>query len=392
MSMSARLRSRRRTPTPLGALLALLALGALAGLAGCRPAVPDTVKIGVAQPLSGPLKAMGQDMLDGARLAIDDINRQGLKIGGQAVRLELVPADDKAEDAAGTAAANLLIGQGVAAVIGHLNSGVSIATAPLYAEHSIPQLAISTNPRYTRLGLPTTLRLVANDDLQARAMGAVAGNLPGEHVFAVVDDGTAYGKDLAAGAATQLRGRPIAVRRSLDDTTTDFTGLVAELKAKQVDVLVTTLADFQLVALADQLVAAGARRMQIIGSDTIKTEAMRQVNPAVGALYATSPIVGAAEFSGGKAFLDRFRGQFGHEPVYAAHYAYDAVWVLSAAMKQARSVEGEKLLPVLKTIDALAPVTTSMRFAADGEQRYGAVSVYQLDKGAWFLLTRSDVW
>ena len=72
MSMSARLRSRRRTlTTPLGALLALLALGAFAGLAGCRPAVPDTVKIGVAQPLSGPLKAMGQDMLDGARLAID---------------------------------------------------------------------------------------------------------------------------------------------------------------------------------------------------------------------------------------------------------------------------------------------------------------------------------
>ena len=72
MSMSARLRSRRRTlTTPLGALLALLALGAFADLAGCRPAVPDTVKIGVAQPLSGPLKAMGQDMLDGARLAID---------------------------------------------------------------------------------------------------------------------------------------------------------------------------------------------------------------------------------------------------------------------------------------------------------------------------------
>ena len=56
------------------------------------------------------------------------------------------------------------------------------------------------------------------------------------------------------------------------------------------------------------------------------------------------------------------------------------------------TAEGAKLVPALKTVDALAPVTSSMRFADDGEQRYGSVSVYQLNRGAWFLLTRSDVW
>ena len=54
--------------------LGLLVLVGMAALAGCSPGVPDTVKIGVAQPLSGPLKELGQDMVDGTQMAIDDIN------------------------------------------------------------------------------------------------------------------------------------------------------------------------------------------------------------------------------------------------------------------------------------------------------------------------------
>ncbi|HEV8689777.1 MAG TPA: branched-chain amino acid ABC transporter substrate-binding protein [Ideonella sp.] len=372
--------------------LGLLVLVGMAALAGCQPGVPDTVKIGVAQPLSGPLKDLGQDMIDGTQMAIDDINKEGLKVDGKLVKLELVTADDKADAEAGKAAAKQLIDAGVIAVIGHLNSGVSIAAAPVYAEKMIPQLAISTKPEYTKLNLPTTLRLVASDALQSKAMGSIANGLPGEHVYAVVDDSTPYGKSLAENALAQLKGKTIGVRASLDDKTTDFKALVAQLLEKKVDVFVTTLADFQVVALADQLVAAGVKNMNIIGSDTIKTEGMLKVNQAVGTIYATSPIIGAGEFTGGKPFLEKFRARFKHDPIYAAHYAYDAVYVLSAAIKQAKSVDGNKLVPALKSVDALAPVTSSMRFAADGEQRYGSVSVYQLNRGNWFLLTRSDVW
>lgn len=372
--------------------LGLLVLVGMAALTGCHPGVPDTVKIGVAQPLSGPLKDLGQDMVDGTMMAVDDINKEGLKIDGKIVKLEVVTADDKADAKAGEAAAHKLVDEGVVAVIGHLNSGVSIAAAPIYAEKMIPQLAISTKPEYTKGGFPTTLRLVASDALQSKAMGSIAGSLPGDHVYAVVDDNTPYGKSLAENALAQLKGKTIGLRVSLDDKTTDFKTLIPQLQEKKVDVFVTTLADFQIIALADQMVLAGMKNINIVGSDTIKTEGMLKVNPAVGTIYATSPIIGAAEFTGGKPFLEKFRARFKHDPVYAAHYAYDAVHVLAAAMKQAKSAEGAKLVPALKSVDALAPVTSSMRFAEDGEQRYGSVSVYQLNHGSWFLLTRSDVW
>jgi branched-chain amino acid transport system substrate-binding protein len=58
-------------------------------LSACQP-VPDTVKIGVAQPLTGPLGTLGQDMVDGARMAVEDLNKEGFKVDGKVVKFEII--------------------------------------------------------------------------------------------------------------------------------------------------------------------------------------------------------------------------------------------------------------------------------------------------------------
>ena len=63
------------------ASLALTAVAATALLAGCGK-VPDTIKIGVAQPLSGPLAALGQDLLNGVNLAVAELNKGGYTVDG----------------------------------------------------------------------------------------------------------------------------------------------------------------------------------------------------------------------------------------------------------------------------------------------------------------------
>src|SRR5207244_3697009 len=132
-------------------------------VAGCQRK-PETLKIGVGQPLSGNLKTLGQDMLNGAQMAADEINANGgVRVGSQRLRIEIVAQDDHADTKAGEAAATALVDAGVVVALAHLNSGVRIAAAPIYAKAGVPQFAISTNPAYTQLGLPTTLRLVAND-------------------------------------------------------------------------------------------------------------------------------------------------------------------------------------------------------------------------------------
>lgn len=371
---------------------AVIALASI-GLAGCNR-TPDTIKIGVAQPLSGGLASLGKDLANGVQLAITELNKEGFKLNGKVVTLEMVAMDDKANPEEGVKVAQQLVDAGVIAVIGHLNSGVSIPAAPIYAAKGIAQLAISSNPKFTQLGHTTALRLVANDELQARAVGSFAGSQINGTKFAVIDDGTPYGKGLADAAAEKLKGKKtIALRQSFDDKTKDFAALAAKLKAEGIEVVVSTLNDFQVVALMDDLVKIDYnKQITILGTDTLKTTDMIKETGKVGAFYATSIVLEASEFAGGRKFLDAYQATFKIPPAYGGHYTYDATYILAAAIKRANSADPAKVSEVLRKMDGFAPVTGSMKWDDKGEQRYGVVSVYKVNGGRWESIIRSDNW
>ncbi len=374
-------------------LLTLSAVLSSALLQGCD-SVPSVIKIGVAQPLTGNLSALGQDLLNGVNLAVEELNKEGFKVKGKSVTFEVVAVDDRANADTGKEVAQQLVDAGVVAVIGHLNSGVSIAAAPIYAAKGIPQLAISTNPKYTELGLGTTFRLVANDNLQAKAIGSYSASQFSGTKFALLDDGTPYGKDLAAGAGTQLKAaqKEVVLQQSFDDKTTKFEEVAAKIKETGVEVVVSTLNDFQIVALLDALKAISYTNIKVLGGDTIKTTLMLKGAGVASGLFATSPILEAREFTAGGAFLDKYRAKYKIEPAYAGHYTYDAMYVIAAAIRRAESAKPQDITTTLKKIDGYAPVTGSMKWDEKGEQRYGVIGVYSANGGLWESQMRSDNW
>lgn len=376
----------------LAALAATVVTGLL--LTGCDSGPPNTVKIGVAQPLTGDIALLGQDLHNGVKLAVAELNKAGFKIKGKPVTLEIVAMDDRADPETGKAVAQKLVDAGVVAVIGDLNSGVSIAAAPIYAANNVAQLAISTNPKFTQLGLPTAYRLVANDTLQAKAIGSFAASHLNATRYAVVDDGTPYGKGLADGAAEQLKivKKEILLSQSLDSKTVAFDDLAAKLKQAEVEVVVTTLNDFQVLALLEALKKVNYTTISILGGDTIKTTVMLKGMDMVKGLYVTSPILNAGEFTNGAQFLTKYQEAYGKEPAYGGHYTYDAMYVLAGAMQRANSADPKKIVETLRNFDGYAPVTGSMKWDNAGEQRYGVVGVYVARKGAWDLKLRSDQW
>ncbi|WP_296508147.1 branched-chain amino acid ABC transporter substrate-binding protein [Rhodoferax sp.] len=362
-------------------------------LAGCD-STPSVIKIGVAQPLSGNLAALGQDLLNGVNLAAEEINQEGYKVKGKTVTFEIVAVDDKANADTGKEVAQQLVAAGVVAVVGHLNSGVSIAAAPIYAGQGIAQLAISTNPKFTQLGLDTTFRLVANDTLQAKAIGSYSASQFTGTRYALQDDSTTYGKDLALGAEVQLKAakKEIVLKQSFDEKTVAFDDFAAKLKAENVQVLVTTVSDFQIVALIEALKKISYTSITILGADTAKTPDMLKGSGVVKGLYVTSPILEAREFTAGAAFLDKYRAKFKKEPAYAGHYTYDAMHVIAAAIRRAESAKPKDIVAMLKKIDGYAPVTGSMKWDDKGEQRYGVIGVYNGNGGLWESQMRSDSW
>ena len=381
--------NRRRFST--GLALAPLAAGGL--LSGCN-SVPDRIKIGVAQPLTGPIHELGKDLLNGVQLAVTELNAGNYTVGGKRVTLEIVSVDDKSDAATGKAVAQQLVEAGVVAVIGHLNSGVSIAAAPIYAAQGIAQIAISTNPKFTELGLDTTFRMVANDHMQAKAMGSFAASQFGEVPYAAVDDGTPYGKGLIEGAVRELKAkkRDIALRQSFDDKTVAFDELAARIKAANVGVILSTLNDFQAVALIEALRKLNHTDVRMLGGDTLKTTGMAKARGLIRGVHATSPVLEAKEFMAGRAFLSRYTDAFKIAPAYGGHYTYDSMHVLADAIQQAKSAQPRDVTAMLRRISGSAPVTGSMRWDEQGEQRYAAVGVYDLGRDGWNLRIRSDIW
>ena len=381
--------NRRRFST--GLALAPLAAGGL--LSGCN-SVPDRIKIGVAQPLTGPIHELGKDLLNGVQLAVTELNAGNYTVGGKRVTLEIVSVDDKSDAATGKAVAQQLVEAGVVAVIGHLNSGVSIAAAPIYAAQGIAQIAISTNPKFTELGLDTTFRMVANDHMQAKAMGSFAASQFGEVPYAAVDDGTPYGKGLIEGAVRELKAkkRDIALQQSFDDKTVAFDELAARMKAANVGVILSTLNDFQAVALIEALGKVNHTDVRMLGGDTLKTTGMAKARGLIRGVHATSPVLEAKEFMAGRAFLSRYTDAFKIAPAYGGHYTYDSMHVLADAIQQAKSAQPRDVTAMLRRISGSAPVTGSMRWDEQGEQRYAAVGVYDLGRDGWNLRISSDIW
>lgn len=383
------------TPSRRTALNALaLGVVALCGLLqGCDSA-PTRIKIGVAQPLSGNLAAMGQDLLNGVTLAVEEINKEGTQVNGKPVVFEVVAMDDRASVDTGKEVAKKLVDAGVVAVIGHLNSGVSIAAAPIYAENNIAQLSISTNPKFTALGLPTTFRLVANDTLQAKAMGSYSASHFKASKYAVLDDSTPYGKDLAAGALKELQQakKEVALQQSFDDTTSAFDDVAVKIKAAGVEVIVSTLSDFQVLALLEALKKINCTDVIVLGSDTDKTTDMLKGSGIVKGLYVTSPILEVREFPSGPMFLEKYRSKFKVLPAYAGHYTYDAMHVLAAAIRKTNSAQPAEIVQALRKIDGYAPVTGSMKWDDKGEKLYGVIGVYATHGVQWESRVRSDVW
>jgi len=374
-----------------GLALAPWAAGGL--LTGCSN-IPDSIKIGVAQPLSGPLSALGKDLLNGVQLAVNELNKANFSIEGKRVTLEVMSVDDKADAATGKAVAQQLVDAGVVAVVGHLNSGVSIETAPIYAAAGIAQIAISTNPKFTQLGHETTFRMVANDNLQARAIGSFASSQFGEVRFAALDDGTPYGKGLTDGAVEQLKAekREVVLRQSFDDKTVAFDELAAKIKSEKVGVIVSTLNDFQAVALIAALAKIDYTNVRLLGGDLVKTTDMVKAAGQIQGIFATSPVLEAKEFVAGRPFLERYLEAFKVPPAYGGHYSYDSTYVLTAAMQAAKSVKPKDVTAALRRTNGYAPVTGTMKWDEKGEQRYAAVGVYELRRGSWELRMRSDRW
>ena len=116
----------------------------------------------------GKLGVPGRDEMQALTARIEELNRQGYKVDGKTVKLEIVQADDKGTTDGAKAAAQQLIDQGVHVVFGHLASDVTLAAVPAYQAKGLTLVTTSSAKEITTQGGGNVFRLVASDSAQAR--------------------------------------------------------------------------------------------------------------------------------------------------------------------------------------------------------------------------------
>lgn len=176
----------------------LLALLALPLMLAAPPAMAqgkpnDTLRIGVIGPFTGPSADFGQPLLNGVRLAVDEINAVGGYMGR---KLELVVHDDQATPDIGRKVSEELMRENTVATIGFCNTGVAAKSLDVFQDHKQPLII----PCAT--GTPLTTRYKAADSYIFRTSARDAIQAPfvvddivrrGWTRVAILHDETPYG-------------------------------------------------------------------------------------------------------------------------------------------------------------------------------------------------------
>lgn len=347
------------------------------------PAAPEamTVRIGHVGPLTGGIAHLGKDNENGARLAIDEANAAGIKIGGVPAKFELLAEDDQADPKVGNTVAQKLVDAKVVGVVGHLNSGTTIPASAIYHQAGIPMISGSaTNPALTEQGFDNVFRVVGRDDQQGPAIANYLLATVKPKTAAVIDDATAYGEGLANEVEKTLKAAGVKVlpREKGTDKTVDWKAVLTKLKGKKPDVIFYGGMDATGGPLLKQ-----ARELQIAAvfafGDGACTDKMAELagEAAEGMICSQAGIPVQAA---GKAFLDAYKAKFGVEPILYSPFTYDAAKLLIAAMQKADSVEPAKYLPQLKTIQ-YDGASGHIEFDEKGDRKDAEMTIFTMKGG-----------
>src|ERR1041385_7652855 len=137
------------------------ALGAAATLAApvVLRAQGAPIKVGILQPVSGALSYSGQQGKLGATLALEAINKTGIKSLGGA-KIEPVFGDAQSTPEGGNAEVEKMNAAGVAAIVGGYASGICLAASQTAARYDLPYVVdVGVADTIVTRGLKNTFRL-----------------------------------------------------------------------------------------------------------------------------------------------------------------------------------------------------------------------------------------
>ncbi|TMF09005.1 MAG: hypothetical protein E6I37_15670 [Chloroflexi bacterium] len=359
--------------------------------AGGTPAKPDKVQIAAEGPFTGPQAVIGAGALQAIQLAVKDFNKAG-GVNGTPVTL-LIWDDQHTAQVAQNFQAVGISDPTVLGIVGPMNSGVVLGTAPGLQQASPPLPLVSESASAVKVsesGWSVVHRVNARDDAQGPADAKFMMDQGAKKVF-VMDAKSDYSIGLADQTEKYLKDHNVSTQReSAQQGQKDFSTIVTKIKASGAEWVYFADEGPEAVFLVNEMKHQSltiGNNIQFLGTDGEEDASIiANTQGAYAGAYATNIAADPAGLTSSAAqnYVTEFKTEYGPDslskagPFYGS--AYEAAQVLLQAIKNSPVKNGK-----ISRADVLSNLGTatfntifgSVKFDSKGDVQGGGIYVYQ---------------
>jgi branched-chain amino acid transport system substrate-binding protein len=352
------------------------------------------IKIGINAPMTGDIPKVGEGTKYAAMLWLEDIEKAGgLVVGEKKYEVELVIEDNESKAESAVKANTKMITQDdVLAIVGPQSSKQAVPAGEVANKYKTVMISPwSTNPN-TTTDRPYVFRGCFLDPFQGPVIANyITDEFKITKAAVLYDVASDYPKGLAEvfkAAWEKKHGEgSVVAYESFTTKDTDFSSQLTKIVRSGAQVLFTPQYYNEVPLIVRQAKDLGWKG-PIVGSDSWgSAETVDLCGEACYGLSFSSHYAAAGATGATKAFIDRYKENFGYIPDDVAALTWDSLKLVQKAIQDSGKITGkiekdrEGVRNALAKIKDFAGITGNMTFTEEGDPIKCAVIVKISDKG-----------
>ncbi|MBN1261200.1 MAG: branched-chain amino acid ABC transporter substrate-binding protein [Anaerolineae bacterium] len=341
------------------------------------------VLIYVAVPLSGFQANGGQTVLGGVRLAAEELNRTG---GLNGYRVVVEPLDDESDSDVAFAQVTqiqeaLNAGKRVAAVIGHLNSGQTLAAMELYRD--MPLIVITptaSEQSLTERGYTNFFRVNASDDVQAAVDARFLVDYLKAQRVAVLFNDTEYGQGLAASLVQELenRGAGAVTEIEVAEGQARYETEIEQIRNAAPDAIFYAGYEIEAPYLRADLIRAGIDVPMLCSDGAFLAATIDESDGAAEGMYV-SAFAPSPRSVGDARWYEAYQAVEYRNPDTYSVNGYVAMQVLAEGVRLAGTVDAQRIAEALRQ-NPVSTLLSQLQYQPNGDLIDPQIWIYQVNE------------
>ena len=314
-----------------------------------------TFKIGTIGPLTGENAIYGLAVANGAKIAVEEINASD-----SSIKFELQSQDDVADGETSVNAYNKLMDWGMQLLVGPTTTGAAQAVSAVTNTDRTFMLTPSASSTDVIDGKDNVFQVCFTDPNQGTGSADyMAENMPDAKIAIIYRNDDAYSQGIHDTFVTEAAAKGLNVVYEgtfTKDTATDFSVQLTGAQSAGADLVFLPIYYQPASVILNQANAMGYAPtfFGVDGMDGILTMEGFDTSLAEGVMLLT-PFSADAQDERTQNFVKSYQKEFGDTPNQFAADAYDAVYILKAALEAAECTPDMSSTDICEAVVAVMP-------------------------------------